>query len=166
MQIFTRVQIELLSRWCTRLLRVIIPLSRIITRVVNGWKDDRRLWISSQGRSFQHRGNILSEKSISPCFDNVQNFHRANMDLIDHPLNFLKEIKKTASKYRSSLSTRQNRQRISNEMKNKNLILCIFFRRSGQIWRESKIIIGRDRILSGVAIDGGYFNGDTFKVPS
>lgn len=55
------------------------------------------------------------------------------MDLIDHPLNFLKEIKKTASKYRSSLSTRQNRQRISNEMKNKNLILCIFFRRSGQI---------------------------------
>lgn len=29
------------------------------------------------------------------------------MDLIDHPLNFLKEIKKTASKYRSSLITRQ-----------------------------------------------------------
>lgn len=87
------------------------------------------------------------------------------MDLIDHPLNFLKEIKKTASKYRSSLITRQ--KSVKNfEMKNKNLILCIFFRRSGQIWRESKIIIGRDRILSGVAIDGGYFNGDTFKVPS
>lgn len=72
MQIFSRVQIELLSRWCTCLLRVIIPLSRIITRVVNGWKGDGRLWISSEGRSFEYRSNILSEKSISPCFDNVQ----------------------------------------------------------------------------------------------
>lgn len=73
MQIFTRVQIELLSRWCTCLLRVIIPLSRVITRVVNGWKGDRRISFF-KGRPFEHRGNILSENiDFSVHCDNVGN---------------------------------------------------------------------------------------------